>query len=132
VPLVDKTFEAENQAAVAAACGLKVQLDLNCLVADAAAESSTTPSDPVEPLFFFICVQGPIHELCAHRRYKTPRIRSFNSMLLASLNALLPDRGEDFIIGVNNIVDWGQGQFRDSVVKCLGTTSRANREAVSY
>lgn len=86
-------FEAENQASVSGACGLKMQLDLNNLVdrgttsADASppassnsAASSNTEQSP-SPLFFSICTQGPIHELWAHWNVVEDGVRMFGSKL---------------------------------------------------
>ncbi|KAK1252521.1 hypothetical protein MKX08_003708 [Trichoderma sp. CBMAI-0020] len=112
-------FEAENQAAVSGACGLKIQLDL----VDGGATGSdalSTSSNTEPPLFFTICTQGPIHELWAHWTLVEDGVRMFGSKLLDSCNALLLEKGEAFVVGLNNIGFWGLGPFMNSVVERLG------------
>jgi hypothetical protein len=60
----NQIFEVENQAAVSAACVLKVQTNLDNVVDRASTSSDTTASfDADPPLFFSVTTQGPIHEL---------------------------------------------------------------------
>jgi hypothetical protein len=115
-------FEAENQAAVSGACGLKIQLDLDNLVDRGATGSDALPttSNTEPPLFFTICTQGPIHELWAHWTLVEDDVRMFGSKLLDSCNTLLLEQGEDFVVGLNNIGLWGLGPFMKSVVERLG------------
>lgn len=122
-------FEAENQAAVSAACGLKIQLDLNDLV-DHATETSgahSTLSDAEPPLFFSVCTQGPIHELWAHWTVMEDETRVFQSKLVDSCNALLPSHGEEFLSKLHNVCAWGTGSFMESVVERLGKVARQAR-----
>ncbi|EXJ82237.1 hypothetical protein A1O3_06050 [Capronia epimyces CBS 606.96] len=107
-------FEAENQAAVAGACGLKIQLGLDRLVNKGSGVESTQP-----PLFFSITTQGPIHELWYHWTVEEDGIRTFESNLLDSWNAMLVERGGDFVIRLNNVLTWGAGPFARSVVERL-------------
>ncbi|MCJ1251877.1 hypothetical protein MMC30_009115 [Trapelia coarctata] len=118
-------FEAENQAAVSGACGLKIQLDLDNLVDRGATGSDALPttSNTEPPLFFTICTQGPIHELWAYWTLVEDGVRMFGSTLLDSCNALLLKQGEDFVVGLNNIGLWGLGPFMKSVVERLGTVA---------
>ena len=122
-------FEAENQAAVAGACALKIQLDLDDLVEHAAKTSGARPtsSNTEPPLFFTICTQGPIHELWAHWTVVEDYVRMFDSKLLDSCNALLLDRGEEFMVKLNNVGVWGTGPFMKSVVERLGKVARQAR-----
>ncbi|KAL7967261.1 hypothetical protein HDV63DRAFT_383008 [Trichoderma sp. SZMC 28014] len=119
-------FEAENQAAVAGACGLKIQLDLDNLVHAGATGSDAlpTPSDTEPPLFFTICTQGPIHELWAHWTFVEYDTRKFGSKLLDSCNALLLEQGEDFVVRLNNVCLWGLGPFMKSVAERLATVAK--------
>ncbi|KAF2020580.1 hypothetical protein BU24DRAFT_469346 [Aaosphaeria arxii CBS 175.79] len=114
-------FEAENQAAVSAACGLKIQLDLDDLAACDATSSDAPPAslrtDP--PLFFSICTQGPIIEIWAHWTVVEDGVRRFESSPLDSYNGLFLERGKSFMVGLNNIVVWGLGSFMKTVVKQL-------------
>ena len=58
-------FEAQNQAAVSGASGLKIQLSLNELVKRSTTSSDVPPSLSKDqpPLFFSIYTEGPYHEL---------------------------------------------------------------------
>jgi len=111
-------FEAENQAAVSGACGLKIQLDLDDLVDHATTLPTSSNAEP--PLFFSITTQGPIHELWVHWTVVEDGVRMFNSKLLDSCNALLLERGKEFIVRLNNVCSWGTGPFIKSVVERLG------------
>ncbi|KAF2234550.1 hypothetical protein EV356DRAFT_501412 [Viridothelium virens] len=122
-------FEAENQAAVSAACALKIQLTLDNLVDRGATASSdprlttntTTTSNIDPPLFFAICTQGPIHELWAHWTVvDEDGVCTFGSKLLDSCNVLLLQQGEDFLVRLYNVGCWGLGPFMTSVVERLG------------
>jgi hypothetical protein len=116
-------FEAENQAAVSGACGLKIQLDLDNL----ADREGTTTSKTEPPLFFTVCTQGPIHELWAHWTLVEDGVRMFKSTLLDSCNALLLEQGEDFIVRLDNMCLWGLGPFMESVVKRLEMVARKSK-----
>ena len=117
-------FEAENQAAVSAACALKIQLDLDAMVDRASTSSDTTAlSDTDPPLFFSVTTQGPIHELWVHWTVVEDSVRTFNAKLLDSCNALLLPRGEEFIGKLYNVCLWGSGRFLESVAMRLGTVA---------
>ncbi|OQV09475.1 hypothetical protein CLAIMM_13593 isoform 1 [Cladophialophora immunda] len=117
-------FEAENQAAVSGAYALKIQLDLDSLVNSGAIRSGALPtsSNTHPPLFFSITTQGPIHELWLwyHWTVYDDGVRKFESKLLDSCNALVLERGEDFVVKLNNVGNWGTGPFVKSLVERLG------------
>jgi hypothetical protein len=115
-------FEAENQAAVSGACALKIQLDLDSLVNSGTIRSGVLPtsSNTQSPLFFSITTQGPIHELWYHWTVDEDGVRKFESKLLDSCNALVLERGEDFMVKLNNVGSWGTGPFVKSMVERLG------------
>lgn len=116
-----QVFEAQNQAAVAGASGLKIQLSLNELV-----KRSTISSDAENqpPLFFSICTEGPYHELWVHYTHIEDDVREFNMKLLKICNGVLLEGVEDFLITVDNVLRWGTGQFLKSVVERLGKVAR--------
>ncbi|OAL29736.1 hypothetical protein AYO20_09120 [Fonsecaea nubica] len=122
-------YEAENQASVSAACGLKIQLDLESLVNSVATKCDLSPtmSNTGPPLFFAICTQGPIHELWAHWTVADVGSRKFGSKLLDSWNVLLLDRGQDLMIALNNIGTWGAGSFMESIVEHLRFVEKTMR-----
>ena len=115
-----QVFEAENQAAVSGACGLKIQL---CL--DELAKSTTTNiSKDRPPLFFSICTQGPYYELWVHWTKVEDGVRKFNQALLEICHGVLLKTVDDFIVAVDNVLRWGTGPFLDSVVDRLGKVAR--------
>jgi hypothetical protein len=118
--------EAENQAVVAAACALKIQVDLNDLVKHARMRSgiSSQPKEIKPALFFSICTQGPIHELWVSWTVIEDKVRKFQSKLVSSCNALLPELGEEFLLKLNNVGLWGTGSFKESVVEGLGIVAK--------
>jgi hypothetical protein len=117
-------FEAENQAAVAGACGLKMQLCLDELVEGVAL--TCTSSGVPTPLFFSICIEGPILELWVHwTSVDEIGNRGFYMKLLKICHALLPEGLEDFIIAVDNVLHWGTEKFLESVVKRLRAVATA-------
>jgi hypothetical protein len=121
-----QVFEAENQAAVSGASGLKIQLCLNELVKSATTGSDVppTPSNTLPPLFFSVCTEGPYHELYAHYTLIEDGVRTFNQTLLEICNGVLLKSVVDFIVAVDNVLRWGTGQFLESVVERLGKVAR--------
>ena len=130
-----QVFEAENQAAVSGACGLKIQLCLDELVKRATPTSSndefptssdnqSAPSENQPALFFSICTEGPIHELWVHWTNVEDGVRKFNMKLLKLCHGVLLEGVEDFVIAVDNMLRWGTGQFVKSVVERLGKVAR--------
>jgi hypothetical protein len=51
----------------------------------------------------------------------------FNSKLVDSCNALLLERGEDFIVRLNNVGLWGTEAFMESVVERLMKVARKEK-----
>lgn len=119
-----QVFEAQNQAAVSGASGLKIQLSLNKLVERTSSNVSPIPSKDQPPLFFSICTEGPYHELWAHYTHIEDGVRKFNMKLLKICNAVLLEGMEDFIVAVDNVLRWGSGPFLESVVERLGRVAR--------
>jgi len=121
-----QVFEAENQAAVSGASGLKIQLCLNELVKRATTSSDVqpTPSNSPPPLFFSVCTEGPYHELYAHYTYIEDGVRKFNQTLLEICHGMLLKSVVDFLVVIDNVLRWGTGQFLESVVERLGKVAR--------
>ena len=115
-----QVFEAENQAAVSGACGLKIQLCLDELVEQASSSDVSAASSKLSPpLFFSICTQGPIHELWAHYTLLEDGVRTFNQTLLKICHGVLRESVDEFIIAVDNVCHWGTGTFLNSVAERL-------------
>ena len=117
-----QVFEAENQAAVAGACGLKIQLCLDELVKHVTctptqgqppmgAHVLPTPPKGQPALFFSICTEGPIHELWGHWTDVEDGVQIFHMKLLQSCHGALLEGVEDFIVAVDNVLRWGTGRF---------------------
>lgn len=116
-------FEVENQAAVAGACALKIQLGLDRLVKEVTSSSDALLNSlniqPGPPLFFSITTQGPVHEFWYHWTSEEGGRCSFVSALLDSYNVLVPERAEKLVLMLNNVCSWGTGSFMKSVVERL-------------
>lgn len=121
-----QVFEAENQAAVSGACGLKIQLCLDELVKGATLSSDISPtlSNTPPPLFFSICTEGPYHELWAHYTHIEDGMRKFNQVLVEICNGALRKSVEPFVTAVDNVLRWGAGTFLESVVERLETVAK--------
>lgn len=125
-------FEAQNQAAVSGASGLKIQLSLNKIFERAISYSDVplTLSNEQLPLFFSICTEGPYHELWAHYTYIRDGVLEFNQVLLEICNAMLLKSVTEFIVVVDKVLRWGTGNFQNSVVERLGEVAKmASAEA---
>ncbi|MCJ1424013.1 hypothetical protein MMC29_001900 [Sticta canariensis] len=122
-------FEAENQAAVSGACGLKILLCLDELVKNASISSDVLPtsSSSTLPLLFSICTEGPIHELWVHYTIIENGVRKFNMRLLKSCHGMLLEDVVGFLVAVDNVLGWGTGEFLDGVVERLGKVARRVR-----
>ena len=123
--------EAENQAAVSGACGLKIQLCLdelveNSTVSDVPAVAVLDPHVPSQtpPLFFSICTEGPIHQLWAHYTLFEDGVRKYNMYILTVCNGTLLESLLDFFIKVDNVLQWGTGAFLDSIAERLGKVAK--------
>lgn len=113
-----QVFEAQNQATVSGASALKMQLSLSELI-----KRSTPGFDVPHPLFF-ICTEGPYHELWAHYTHMEDNVRKFKMKLLQICNGVLLEGVEDFIVTVDKVLRWGTGPFLESVVERLGMVAR--------
>lgn len=117
-------FEAQNQAAVSGASGLKIQLSLNELIKRSTSDVAPSTLKDQPPLFFSICTEGPYHELWAHYTDMEDDVRKFNMKLLKICNGVLLEGVEDFIATVDNVLRWGTGRFLESVVERLVKVAR--------
>ena len=117
-------FEAQNQAAVSGASGLKIQLSLDKLIERSCSQIPPTPLKNTPPLFFSICTEGPYHELWAHYTCIEDGVRMFKMKLLKICNGVLLEGVEDFIVAVDNVLRWGTGPFLESVVDRLADVAR--------
>ncbi|KAI9693819.1 MAG: hypothetical protein M1822_003090 [Bathelium mastoideum] len=121
-----QVFEAQNQASISGASGLKIQLRLNTLVKRATAQSdiASISLENQIPLFFSICTEGPYHELWAHYTHLENDVCKFEMTLLKICHGVLLQGLEDFITAIDNVLRWGTGQFLQSVVDRLEKVAR--------
>ncbi|KAF1814298.1 hypothetical protein P152DRAFT_456535 [Eremomyces bilateralis CBS 781.70] len=120
-----QVFEAQNQAAVSGASGLRIQVDLNELVERAtSSDIPPVPSGTAPELFFSVCTEGPYHELWAHYTYIEDGVRNFSQILLEICNALLLKSVENFLVVLDLVLGWGTGQFLESVAERLGQVAK--------
>ncbi|KAI1109462.1 hypothetical protein F5Y14DRAFT_432330 [Nemania sp. NC0429] len=121
-------FEAQNQAAVAGACALKIQLDLENLarpIRRMSSDTSSSASRALPLMFFSVCTEGPSHELWAHYTIDKHGVLTFGSTLLKTCHASLLDTVEPFMIAFDNVCSWGTGEFLDIVVENLVAVANA-------
>lgn len=126
-----QVFEAQNQAAVSGAGGLKIQMLLDELVKRATRSSNAaliTPLKNQPPLVFAICSEGPQHELWAHFTVIDDGEHQFNMALLNTCHGVMPEQVEKFFVQVHNVLNWTAGPFLDSVVDRLGKVEMASQK----
>ena len=121
-----QVFEAQNQAAVSGASGVKIQMMLDELVkrATRSFDVPLTPSKNRPPLVFAICSEGPQHELWAHYTVVEDGEHQFNMALLNTCHGVMPKQVENFFVQVDNVLNWTAGPFLKSVVDGLGKVVR--------
>jgi hypothetical protein len=121
-----QVFEAQNQAAVSGAGGVKMQIMLDELVERATRSSATpfTPSKNRPSLVFSICTEGPYHELWAHYTVIKDGERQFNMMLLDTCHGVVLKQVERFFIQVDNVMTWTVGTFLQAVVERLAEVAK--------
>ena len=121
-----QVFEAQNQAAVSGAGGLKIQMMLDELVKRATRgfDVSLTPSEDQPPLVFSICTEGPHHELWAHYTVIKDGKRQFNMVLLDTCHGVILKQVERFLVQIYNVMIWTTGPFLKTVVERLGRVAR--------
>lgn len=125
-----QVFEAQNQAAVSGAGGVKIQMILDELV-KRATRSSNVALSPLKnrpPLVFAICSEGPQHELWAHYTVIDDGEHQFNMVLLNTCHGLMPKQVEGFFVQVQNVLNWTAGPFLKSVVDRLGKVEMQSRK----
>ncbi len=125
-----QVFEAQNQAAVSGAGGVRIQMMLDELVKRATRSSDVplTPSKNRPPLVFAICSEGPQHELWAHYTVIEDGEPQFNMALLNTCHGVMPKQVESFCVQVDNVLNWTAGPFLKSVVDGLGMVVRKSRK----
>jgi hypothetical protein len=124
-----QVFEAQNQAAVSGASGVKIQMMLDELVKRATGSSDVplTPSKNQPLLVFAICPEGPYHELWAQYTVIEDDEHRFSMALLNTCHGVMPKEVESFFVQVNNVLNWTAGPFLKSVVDGLGKVVRKSR-----
>jgi hypothetical protein len=125
--------EAENQAAGAGACALRMQLRLDELVKRIPTEplddlpvpsenqilNLPSPSEDQIPLCFSICTEGPVHLLYVHWTEVKGGRRQYNMMPLKCVHGMLWEGLVDFFVVMDNVLRWGTGHFLESLVTRL-------------
>lgn len=98
-----QVFEAQNQAAVSGAGGVKIQMILDELVKRATRSSNVAlaPLKNRPPLVFAICSEGPQHELWAHYTVIDDGEHQFNMALLNTCHGVMPKQVESFFVQVH-------------------------------
>lgn len=125
-----QVFEAQNQAAVSGASGVKIQMILDELVKRATRSSNValTPLKNRPPLVFAICSEGPQHELWAHYAVIDDGEQQFNMVLLNTCHGVMPKQVQSFFVQVQNVLNWTAGPFLKSVADRLGEVEIQSRK----
>ncbi|KAF2789875.1 hypothetical protein K505DRAFT_340909 [Melanomma pulvis-pyrius CBS 109.77] len=125
----EQVFEAQNQAAVSGACGIKMQMMLDELVrrTTTGPYAPPTPLKSTPPLVFSVCTEGPYHELWAHYTTVENGEHKFNMALLNTCNGVVLKQVEKFFFQVYNVMIWTTGPFLDTLAERLALVAkRAN------
>ncbi|KAF2459935.1 hypothetical protein BDY21DRAFT_281486 [Lineolata rhizophorae] len=122
-------YKAENQAAGAGACALKILADLDTLALPAMqgtipSTSSSQPSTFVGPsraLFFSLTTQGPLMELWVHYKQPQNALGNFHSYCFFDGRNTHWDRTQEFVRRLKAIVDWACTAYIESVLEKLSS-----------
>ena len=125
-------YKAENQAAGASACALKILADLDSLALSVTQRSSPSTSSPQasarlrtnRAMFFSHTTQGPLMELWVH--YKQPQDVSgnFYSYCFYDGRNTHWDRVQELVRRLKAIIDWACTDYSESVLKRLSNCAR--------
>ena len=128
-----QVFEAQNQAAVSGASGVKIQIMLDELVKRATRSSDIPliPSRSQPSLVFAICSEGPHHELWANYTVIEDGKHHFNMALLNTCHGVMPKQVEKFLVQVDNVLNWTVGPFFESMVDALGKVARKSMQGLA-
>ena len=107
-------FEAQNQAAVAGSCSLRMQYRLDEFVTLMTGQSASKDNTS---LFFSVCTEGPYHELWAHYMYVEGGVDKFGQVLLEVCNLMLLRSVVNFVNLIEKVMRWGVGSFLDSIIE---------------
>lgn len=97
----------------------KIQHDLDNLVELASQSFGNTGHTAASPMIFFICTQGPFHELWAHYDSTKHDIRIFHILMVASCRAPMQREVVQWLMAVNNVMTWGSDKSLNGVVERL-------------
>ncbi len=70
-------------------------------------------------------------ELCVHYTTSTGGIRNYNMNILKICHASLQDGVLEFLVAVDNVLDWAGSEFVNGVAKQLATLEQATRQPAS-
>ncbi|KAF1937276.1 hypothetical protein EJ02DRAFT_458848 [Clathrospora elynae] len=96
---------AENQAAVGGACAINILEALQRL----------EPTVPLARIVFSITTEGPLHQLFIHHHIDG----KYHMTVHRAWRATLKRDCSEFVLALAHIVQWGAGEYRDTVVASL-------------
>ena len=117
-------FEAQNQAAVSGSCMINLQLMLADFVDKIPFGSH--PNNACS-LAFSICAEGPYLELWVHYTTLEDDVRFYNMSLLKTSHAFLQNEVLEFLMMINNVMDWVIHDFLNDITEQLIEIENANR-----
>ena len=98
-------------------------------LADLTERSSSESSHRKEPIAFSICTERPYMELWVHYTVSVEGVRMYNMSLLKICHASLPGGVTEFLMAVDNVMEWASVDFVSDIVKQLVLVEKAGREA---
>lgn len=105
-------LHAQNQAAVAAASALNILSELDELASDPGVDFDANAEISMPNIIFSLTTEGPTHELWVHYRTED----NYHMSCLQSWRTTLPGHSEELIQYLARVMEWGAGDFKDSVL----------------
>ncbi|KAK4985218.1 hypothetical protein LTR50_006112 [Elasticomyces elasticus] len=120
-------YQAQNQAAVCGTAALRILQNLAELCVDTATASppdrahhAAEAALPLEhPLTFSLATEGPVHELWAH--FGKPMDGEFCMACVGLWRTTAASGARDFMRHLAAILAWGTSEFKEGVVRALGS-----------
>ncbi|KAN0083727.1 hypothetical protein V8E54_002815 [Elaphomyces granulatus] len=105
-------FDAQNQAAVAGACSLKILHDLDDLV------RKCNGSTEGRPIVFSVCTEGAILQLWVHYTSGDDD-RTYHMAQVDTCDAGLLKHVPGFLEAVDNVIGWGSSKHKKTITEKL-------------
>ena len=111
----------QNQAAVDAACALRI---LGDLAATAKLPSTSVDQPEAKHIVFSVATEGPIHEMWVHYRLDG----AYHMTLLQIWRTTIAKHAREFVHALRKVLEWGVHAFRTAILKDLVAVETQLRE----